>query len=192
MADAASGNDMRATILRIVVMAITTYASCALAAEPKFIDPERTDFKSTFDGRERSCNLAITAVKAPITVLMNVTARRNGYSLAFGYEVKAHSAEGPLKIKEAVISFDAFAPGQVVRRTVADSARYTLKEAAVGAFTETMARGWFYLSLELQDGGSLRYIIRDDEKLSEAASNTDAIKQWDACRRIISKPWLTR
>jgi len=45
------------------------------------------------------------------------------------------------------------------------------------------------LNMKLGDGRTLAYIIRSDEKLSEAASNVDAIKHWGMCWRIVSKMW---
>jgi hypothetical protein len=171
---------MFTNILRAILVIDAVYFSGPLAAEPKFIDPDSTNFKFSF-GKSPLCNLAISAIKVPITLLLDVQAQPRLHNPLITYEVHARSGEGPSIVKDARISSDTFVSEGFVRRASANASRYIVNDAATGQFTDMIARGWFYLNVKFGDGRTLAYVIRADEKLSEVESNMVEIKHWGTC-----------
>jgi len=177
---------MRANILRIVVMASAIYSNSLLAAEPKFIDPDSTKYKFILEGG--GCDLSIAAVKAPMTVFLNATARRKGYPngyyvMAISYDVQVRSVEKQLNIKAANISSDTFSSEAVATREDDDAVRYIMSYEGSSSFTDTIAGARFYLNIKLDDGRTLAYVIRPDQNLADAPGNVDAARYWASCSR---------
>src|ERR1700694_3380285 len=129
--DASGEDEMPTKTMLFTAIISTIYLACAFAAEPKFIDPDTTQFKFTSEATDSNkfCNLVVSAVKVPGGpaavvggvalaggVALNAVAWRRGsgdYSMIFGYEVKAFettiengvpSVPKPLKIRHAKIS----------------------------------------------------------------------------------------